>query len=300
MTRGYTIGLAARPDPGDRRFEVVRLRFRAEVRTDPGVERSSNEDVAYVDPTGRFAILADGMGGPGAGEVAAATTVDVVRTCLETYAEVIDDYVRQPSLDGRDRIHGLVERAVHLSHDVVLERQRAEPDKQGMGTTLEVVIVAGSHAFVTHVGDSRTYLVRDGEAQQITADHTVAQVMKQSGAITESVAQKSPLRSVLSSAIGIPAAIAVDHATLSLRPGDRMLVCSDGLYDYFDSDELATRLTIAGPRPALLDMILAARERGGHDNITGIVLEMEEHFGADAIDDRLDEIVDEVTTPHRN
>jgi len=285
---------------------VARLRFRAEVRTDSGVERSSNEDVAYVDPNGRFAILADGMGGPGAGEVAAATTVDVVRTCLETYVEVVDDYVTKPTAEGRDRIHGLVERAVHLSHDVVLERQRAEPEKHGMGTTLEVVIVAGNEAFITHVGDSRTYLVRDGHAQQITADHTVAEAMKQSGAISESVAQKSPLRSVLSSAIGIPVAIAVDHVTVTLRPGDRLLVCSDGLHDYFDADELGARLSIAAVRTALADIVMAARERGGHDNITGIVLEMFDRIGPvmgvsdDAIDDLVETVLDEVTTRRSN
>jgi len=285
---------------------VVRLRFRAAMRTDAGVVRGSNEDVAYVDPKGRFAILADGMGGPGAGEIAAATTVDVVRTCLETYAEVIEEFIDKPSQAARDRIHGLVERAVHLSHDVVLERQRAEPDKHGMGTTLEVVVVAGGEAFVTHVGDSRTYLVRDGVAMQVTADHTVAEAMKQSGAITDSVARESPLRSVLSSAIGIPAAMAVDHATIPLRPGDRMLVCSDGLHDYFTAEELAARLSIDALDRALAEMVSLARERGGHDNITGIAMEM---FGRvapvvgvsdDALDDFVESALDEATSPHRH
>ena len=276
------------------------------MRTDPGVARDSNEDVAFVDPKGRFAILADGMGGPGAGEIAAATTVDVVRTCLETYAEVIDEFIENPSEDGRDRIHGLVERAVHLAHEVVIERQRAEPDKHGMGTTLEVVIIAGSEAFVTHVGDSRTYLVRDGVAKQVTADHTVAEVMKRSGAITDSVARASPLRSVLSSAIGIPAAVAVDHNTLQLRPGDRMLVCSDGLHEYFSADELAVRLSLSALDHAIAGMIAEARQRGGHDNITGIVLETFDRaqpiagVSRDALDDFVESALDEVTTPHRS
>jgi len=272
----------------------VRLKVRAAMRTDVGVVRDSNEDVAFVDPRGRFAILADGMGGPGAGEVAAATTVDVVRTCLDTYGDVIDAFIASPSDAGRDQIRGLTERAVHLAHDVVIERQRQEPDKHGMGTTLEVVVVAGSEAFITHVGDSRTYLVRDGAATQVTHDHTVAEAMKRSGAISDSAAKVSPLRSVLSSAVGMQAAVAVDHATIALRPGDRVLICSDGLHDYFDAHELAMRLSIADLDGALAGMIADARHRGGHDNITGVLLETSDPDApmAGVPDDALDSLVD--------
>ena len=272
----------------------MRLKVRAAMRTDVGVVRDSNEDVAFVDPLGRYAILADGMGGPGAGEIAAATTVDVVRTCLDTYGEVIDGFIAAPSADGRDRIRALTERAVHLAHDVVIERQRKEPEKHGMGTTLEVVVVAGSEAFVTHVGDSRTYLVRDGVATQVTADHTVAEAMKRSGVISDSAAKISPLRTVLSSAVGMQAAVAVDHAVLHVRPGDRLLICSDGLHDYFDADELASRLSIADLDAALSGMITDARQRGGHDNITGILLEPVDPGApiAGVPDDALDSLVD--------
>jgi len=272
----------------------VRLKVRAAMRTDVGVVRDSNEDVAYVDPLGRFAILADGMGGPGAGEIAAATTVDVVRTCLDTYLDVIEAFIAAPSADGRDRIRMLTERAVHLAHDVVIERQRKEPDKHGMGTTLEVVVIAGSEALITHVGDSRTYIVRDGVATQVTHDHTLAEAMKRSGAMTDTAAKVSPLRSVLSSAVGMQAAVAVDHATIALRPGDRLLICSDGLHDYFDAQELAVRLSIADLDGALAGMIADARQRGGHDNITGVLLETCDPGApmAGVPDDALDSLVD--------
>jgi serine/threonine protein phosphatase PrpC len=276
------------------------------MRTDPGVARPSNEDVAYVDRDGRFALLADGMGGPGAGEIAAATAVDVVRTCLETYGDVIETFIDAPSDAGRDRIRGLTERAVHLAHDVVIERQRKEPETHGMGTTIEILIVAGVEAFVTHVGDSRTYLVRDGVATQVTSDHTVAEVMKRSGAISDAVARESPLRSVLSSAIGMPAAMAVDHTTLVLRTGDRLLICSDGLHDYFSPEDLAQRLSLADLDSALGGMIAEARARGGHDNITGIVVETYDPNAPiagvpdTAIDSLVEHVLDEMTVRHRS
>jgi serine/threonine protein phosphatase PrpC len=284
----------------------VAMRFRAAMGTDPGVARPSNEDVAHVDPAGRFVILADGMGGPGAGDVAATTAVDVVKMCLESYGELIDAFSRAPSAVGRDKIHGLAARAVQLAHNVILERQRKERDKHRMGTTLDLVVIAGTEAFVIHVGDSRTYLVRDGIATQVTADHTVAEMMKRSGAIIDSVARESTLRSILSSAIGMPAGMAIDHATLELRPGDRLLICSDGLHDYFTREDLAARLSIAALDAAVDDLIAEARDRGGHDNITAIIVETFDPAKPiagvpdGALDSLVEDVLDEMTQPHRS
>src|SRR5262245_24168717 len=144
-----------------------RIRQRHAMRTDVGVIRDHNEDTAYVDPAGDFFIVADGMGGHAAGEVASKMAVDAVTAALEGAREEVADFARAPSDAGRRALVSALENAVRQAHQSVFQRGAAESDKQGMGTTLDVVLVAGSEAFVAHVGDSRTYLVRDRRAAQI-------------------------------------------------------------------------------------------------------------------------------------
>jgi serine/threonine protein phosphatase PrpC len=142
-----------------------------------------------------------------------------------------------------------------------------------MGTTLDVVLVAGREAFVAHVGDSRTYLIRDGKAAQLTTDHTVAEVLVIEGKLTIEEALVSPYRTVLVNAIGVAADVGVEMAHLQLREADKLLVCSDGLHDYFlVEQEIADMLGADDAETAIAKMIDAAKERGGHDNITGIVV----------------------------
>jgi PPM family protein phosphatase len=258
-----------RPGEGDRR-----LRVRAGMATDSGVVRAHNEDAAHVDAQGRFAVLADGMGGPGSGEVASAIAVEQVRAMLEAAGDTLAAFESEPSETGRDAVRAAIEQAVLHAHEAVVARGKAEPDKQGMGSTLDLVVVTGGEAFVAHVGDSRTYLVRDGKAIQVTADHTVAAALHRAGALTEDEMAHSPLRSVLASAIGLPKMFKVDHGHLDLQAGDRLLICSDGLHGYFADDDIAQRLSIAELGAALAGMIEDAKAKGGQDNITGIVLDV--------------------------
>ena len=244
------------------------------MRTDVGRVREQNQDAAYVDPAGRFVIVADGMGGNKAGEVASAMAVDVVRTLLEAAAVDLATYAASPRPAGRARIRTIVERAVRLANEAVVERSRREPDKHDMGTTLEVLVLLGGEAFVAHVGDCRTYLVRDGAAMLTTTDHSVAEVMRRAGTITDDEARTSPMRSVLANAVGINDIITVDHAHLELQPGDRILVSSDGLYDYFGPAELAEHIADGTIDEAVAALVLQARARGGHDNITGVIVEV--------------------------
>jgi hypothetical protein len=142
-----------------------------------------------------------------------------------------------------------------------------------MGTTLDVVLVAGAEAFVAHVGDSRTYLLRDGRSSQITTDHTVAEVLVIEGKLTIEEAQVSPLRTILVNAIGVSADVGVEMAHVALKKGDRLLLCSDGLHDYFPvEEEIAQRMAADKPGEALAEMVELAKTRGGHDNITAIAV----------------------------
>jgi len=254
-----------------------RIRQRSAVLTDVGVIREHNEDAAYADPQGDFFIVADGMGGHAAGEVASNMAVEAVKKSLEGSRDDIAAFARAPSDEGRRSLVSVLENAVRQAHQAVFERGAKESDKQGMGTTLDVVLIAGSEAFVAHVGDSRTYLVRDSRAAQITTDHTVAEVLVIEGKLSIEEAQVSPLRTILVNAIGVAPDVGVEMAHVRLKRGDRLLLCSDGLHDYFPLEqEVSEYVSEYEPDEALSRMITLAKGRGGHDNITGIVLEVVE------------------------
>jgi serine/threonine protein phosphatase PrpC len=253
--------------------EHAKVTLRAVMRTDVGVVREHNEDSAHVDTGYRFFIVADGMGGHAAGEVASAMAVQTVRETLEQAGKEIAAFAVRPDEEGRKELVTLLETAVRAAHRSVFERGSRETDKQGMGTTLEVVLVAGNEAFIAHVGDSRTYLVREGRAVQITTDHTVAEVLVLEGKLSVEEAQMSPLRTILVNAIGVAPDVGIEMAHVQLQPGDEILLCSDGLHDYFPGEqEIADRLTARAPDDALAELVELAKERGGHDNITGIVV----------------------------
>jgi serine/threonine protein phosphatase PrpC len=252
-----------------------RISQRNAMQTDVGVIRDHNEDAAFVDPDGDFFIVADGMGGHAAGEVASKMAVEAVTEALQGTRDEIAQFARAPSDQGRRGLVSALENAVRQAHQSVYQRGAAESDKQGMGTTLDVVLVAGSEAFVAHVGDSRTYLVRDKRAAQITTDHTVAEVLVIEGKLSIEEAQISPLRTILVNAIGVAPDVGVEMAHVRLRAGDRLLVCSDGLHDYFPLEqEVSDYVSDNDPAQAIDKMITVAKNRGGHDNITGIVLEV--------------------------
>lgn len=260
------------------------------MQTDVGAVRERNEDSGFVDGRQRYFIVADGMGGHSAGDVASALAVKTVRDILDCASPQLATYVAAPTPAGREGIRAVLERAMWEANDAVLTRSIEERDKHGMGTTLEVVIVLGDEAFIGHVGDSRTYLVRDGAARQATDDHTVAQAMRRAGTLTDTQVDSSPMRSVLSNAIGISADVHVDHVHLRLRAGDRLLICSDGMYEYFAANELASWVTEHSADVALSGLIDQACSRGGADNITGIIVEVPQPSSAP------DELVDDEPT----
>jgi serine/threonine protein phosphatase PrpC len=257
--------------------EASRVTLEAWLVTDVGMVREHNEDSAYMEPTNGFFIVADGMGGHAAGEVASAMAVDTVRKTLEGARTEIDTFKNAPTDAGRRGIVQLLQSAVLSAHQAVFQRGQHEADKAGMGTTLDVVLVAGPEAFVAHVGDSRTYLIRDGRSSQITTDHTVAEVLVIEGKLTIEEAQVSPLRTILVNAIGVSADVGVEMAHVTLKRGDRLLLCSDGLHDYFPiEEEIAQKLSADAPGDALQEMVELAKTRGGHDNITGVAVQVTE------------------------
>ncbi|HLL20945.1 MAG TPA: protein phosphatase 2C domain-containing protein, partial [Kofleriaceae bacterium] len=281
--------------------ETARVTLDAWLVTDVGVVRDHNEDCAYMEPARGFFIVADGMGGHAAGEVASAMAVETVKKTLEAAQPEIEAFRKSPSDAGRRGLVQLLQNAVLSAHQAVYQRGQAEQDKAGMGTTLDVVLVAGPEAFVAHVGDSRTYLIRDGRSSQITTDHTVAEVLVIEGKLTIEEAQVSPLRTILVNAIGVSADVGVEMAHVTLKRQDRILLCSDGLHDYFPvEEEIAQKLSEDSPGEALAEMVELAKTRGGHDNITGVAVHVTEILDDSVLDDMTGEStqpVDLTTNP---
>jgi PPM family protein phosphatase len=234
------------------------LAVRCGMQSDIGLHRQDNEDSAYAGA--RLLAVADGMGGHAGGEVASAAVIEALRP-LDT--EV-------PAGELLSALDHAVRRASSALRDIVLQ----DPSLLGMGTTLTALLWSGSQLGLVHIGDSRAYLVRDGEVFQITHDHTLVQSLLDEGKITAGEAASHPQRSLLLQALG-GGHFEPDLQLHEARLGDRYLLCSDGLHQVADAESMArVLLTIADPDQAAKDLIALAIDGGGPDNITCIVADV--------------------------
>jgi protein phosphatase len=231
--------------------------------TDIGLVRQSNQDAVYVDDS--LAIVADGMGGHAAGEVASEMTIEMLRS----------------GFVGNQTVEGLYN-AINAANITVLNDARENPHHFGMGTTVIALGLTVDDEGVTspticHVGDSRAYQLRDGALRQLTEDHSVAEEWVRMGRLTPEEAAVHPRRHQLTRGIGVEDTIAVDVMSVQALAGDRLLLCSDGLSNELDSDTLA-RLSSAPftLEEAVVQLVDAAKEAGGRDNITAVLVEFDE------------------------
>ncbi|MEO1791936.1 MAG: protein phosphatase 2C domain-containing protein [Cyanobacteria bacterium J06629_19] len=233
--------------------------------TDVGVQRSVNQDSYYVSPQGDLFIVADGMGGHVGGKEASRLSTDVIREFIAA---------RQDSDCASDE---LLKKAVFAANEAVLADQRQHPDRAEMGTTVVIVMVRNGQFWCAHVGDSRLYLLRESGFMQLTQDHTwVAQAMV-AGELSAEQLATHPWRHVLSQCVGREDLKTVDTQMLKTEPGDRLLLCSDGLSEELSSDAIITYLQSAQTcEEAVSTLISAANVRGGRDNITAIALAIPE------------------------
>ena len=245
--------------------------------TDVGMVRDHNEDSAYMEPEQRLLHRRrrHGRSRRRRGRVARWRSRPSRRRS-RTRTPEIDAFKKAPTDAGRRALVQLLQNAVLQAHQAVYQRGQTEPDKQGMGTTLDVVLVAGPEAFVAHVGDSRTYLIRDGRSSQITTDHTVAEVLVIEGKLTIEEAQVSPLRTILVNAIGVSADVGVEMAHVhaqARRPAAAVQRRPARLLPGRRGDRAAARRADK-PGDALAEMVELAKTRGGHDNITGVAIQV--------------------------
>lgn len=248
------------------------LTTQAHGKTDVGRKRQHNEDAMLVDPALGLYIVADGMGGHAAGEVASARAVEVVKQHLTTNRSILKDLSREPSQSVCSAASSLVEVAVQRACSDIYRTAATDSTKRGMGTTFVCLVIAGAKGVVGHVGDSRVYLVRHGQCHRLTEDHTLISAQLKAGTITKDQAASSQYRNVITRAVGIQESVQVDTLLVDVVPGDVFVLCSDGLHGYVNDDEVAA-LVASAPLEALPEKFVAlANERGGKDNITTVVV----------------------------
>jgi serine/threonine protein phosphatase PrpC len=242
-------------------------------KTDVGRHRKHNEDTLLMRPDLGLYMVCDGMGGHAGGEVASAKAAEVVSGALEADQEVLESFdFDNPS--SKEALLATVRSSVERASAEVYELATSDGGKAGMGTTLtSVLITPSAHGVMAHVGDSRLYMLRDGQLHQLSEDHSYIHEMVKRGMITMEKAKKSPYANVITRAVGIQSSVAVDTLVFDICAGDTYLICSDGLTRYFEDErELAGILANDNFSKLPEQLIAMANERGGRDNISVIVM----------------------------
>ena len=242
--------------------------------TDVGRKRASNEDAYFLDDRLGLYVVADGMGGHAAGEVASQEAVEtiygMVKRGISELHELVDPITE---VDSRAACR-LMESSIQAATYMVFSMAELDRDKSGMGTTISALLILGDYAITAQVGDSRVYRVHGDAVEQLTEDHTLIAWQIKQGLITEQEAKKSPHRNVITRAVGNRDYVQVDTRMIPLTPGSRFLLCSDGLHGYLHEADIAPIVGLGGDA-AVKKFIDLANGRGGKDNITAILLEID-------------------------
>lgn len=230
--------------------------------SDPGVVRSVNQDNFYIDPQGRYFIVADGMGGHAGGEEASKIATSTIKSCLDQYWDT--------EISSTD----LLVKAIEAANQAILDDQKEHPERKDMGTTV-VVLILREQPWCAHIGDSRLYRLRKSQLEQITQDHTWVSMALRAGDMTAEDAKVHPWRHVLSQCLGRPDIQNIEIQPLEILAHDRILICSDGLTEEVSDEMISSYLqkTDASCHEIAAGLIEEAKQAGGSDNITIVVLE---------------------------
>jgi len=247
--------------------------------TDVGRQRTHNEDNFLIDKKLRLFLVADGMGGHAAGEVASSIAVHEIRDAVYNNRDLIDRYrVDHPGVQAYEILQ-VLEHAIQAACSAIHARAQAEPDKRGMGTTATVLLIAGGadqlRGFIAHVGDSRVYLARQNQCHVLTEDHSLMNELVRRGKLNREQIESSPYKqykNAVTRAVGVYGSVEVDTFDFDILPGDRFLLCSDGMYAYVDEAELPKQLADGDIKDVPRGLVDAANAGGGHDNITAVVI----------------------------
>ncbi|HBN76202.1 PP2C family protein-serine/threonine phosphatase [Rubinisphaera italica] len=233
-----------------------------------GNYRKNNEDNLHVDEENRFFIVADGMGGQSAGEKASQLAVELVPKKLNELIDFIDD--------TPDRIRTAIDDAVGNANSEIMVLGRVDPELHNMGTTIVLLVWVGDTFYIGNVGDSRAYLLRKNKLEQITKDHSLVQALMDAGTISPDEARSHRYKNVLVRYLGSKeGGEGVSTHEIQYQAGDRFFLCTDGVTDGLDDNELRELLKSDDDPQQIADSIILAAQKGGSkDNITCIVLDV--------------------------
>jgi serine/threonine protein phosphatase PrpC len=233
--------------------------------SDVGLRRPNNEDAFVVRPDLGLCVVADGMGGAAAGEVAS-------RIFVETAVEVFSNHYGRSDDETTD----LIRKTFGLANERVLGHVASNPDHKGMGCTAELVGFSDGGFVLGHMGDSRTYRFRNNELKQISSDHSFVQEQIDRGIMTPAEARKHPMRNIILRAVGVKEDLALDIIRGRTYPGDQFLLCSDGLTDMVDDAIIGEVVSTKRTPPEKVEQLIAlAKSSGGKDNITIVLVQIE-------------------------
>jgi PPM family protein phosphatase len=249
--------------------------------TDPGMVRSHNEDSIANDVKSGLAILADGMGGYNAGEVASGMATTVLMTELQSAMRG-----RSPwEIDGdggQSYAHRLLREQIEKANTSIYQASQSQPQYSGMGTTLVVALFHDNRMAVAHIGDSRLYMLREGKFSQVTRDHSLLQEQIDSGMITAEEAKHSSNKNLVTRALGIDPAVDAEVHEYDTKVGDIFLICSDGLSDMVEDAEIGLTLETLGGNLTLAaqQLVQMANDNGGRDNISVLLVRVIKEYPA--------------------
>jgi len=249
--------------------------------THTGMVRSHNEDTIGSDPAIGLAVLADGMGGYNAGEVASGIAVALVtKQTRELLSRM--GAARPEVADRRQIAAEILTDAIAHANNSIFHAASSQPQYSGMGTTLVVALLADNFINVAHVGDSRMYRLRGDDLVQLTRDHSLLQEQIDSGMITREMARRSQNKNLVTRAVGIEPAVDPEINSFEIREGDTYLLCSDGLNDMVEDDDIHLTLTSlqANLPLAANQLVQMANDNGGRDNVSVILVQVRKPFPA--------------------
>ncbi len=241
--------------------------------TDPGMVRSHNEDAIAADAANGLVVLADGMGGYNAGEVASGMATTVIITEMQQMLANVQPYAIDEKTNKEVGAR-LIREQVLKANSSIYQAAQSQPQYAGMGTTLVVCLFYDNRVLVAHLGDSRLYLLREGKFKQVTRDHSLLQEQIDSGLITPEQAKNAAHKNLVTKALGIDPSVEPEVKEYPVQPGDIFLLCSDGLCDMVEDEDIGMTVQALGANLNLCaqQLVQMANDNGGRDNVSVILV----------------------------
>ncbi|MBI2002368.1 MAG: Stp1/IreP family PP2C-type Ser/Thr phosphatase [candidate division NC10 bacterium] len=254
------------------------MEYVAAARTDVGRKRQGNEDSFCIEPELGLYVVADGMGGHAAGEVASRLAVDTIREWMAKYLGGADVALVGSPVATCSREANCLLSSIRLANRVIYGAAQGRREYAGMGTTLVSVLAVDDHVALAHVGDSRIYRIREDQIAQLSRDHSLVQQQVEHGIISPEEAHASQYRHLITRALGLKESVEVDLEEVAARPGDVLLLCSDGLSDLLEDEEMLAiaREHTGDLEKACQSLVDRANYKGGDDNITALLVQARE------------------------